>query len=650
MSTIDGSGVIGVGTVSATEVDIGRAGHTTKLKSDTNAITGTAQFLDSGDARSVSLVAPSTQSASVTYTLPTAPTTVGQALTSTAGGLMSWAVGGGSSPFRYVVSPTSPYTTIQAAITQAVSDGAANGSPAIIWVTEGTYTGNITLSDGIYVIGAPAFGFNLGATTVRANLTAPPANGASTNMAVKLTGQIIVTQTNTTAATPNTINCGLAYVQLNYDTVSTNLFQFSSQSGGGNAGAAIRFFLEQCYGAFSNVSLFGFTGNNDTTGSVTVDAQGCAFTYIATVAGTAQWFNLDSTCTVGGSFHSFRLNVTDCIFTLNKISNAFAFGILTIVMSRCTVSSSNQTTPTAGTLFTHTSAGSMNWTFTDSTISSTPINTATTQILISHTGTGALSITGTRSSLSIGASTTASFNGTLLQSVTNASAITNLVECANLPPANPMYSGHYFIDLSSNTYAGGSLIVSLVDCATQPQTNGTDTQWAGLDIIGGANNQEIRVINLSVASATFNTPSSTMDMYINAFVKKVTWTWSMTTETATTSPTSLIGQNTVGPVAFRFPNSSMTYIHAEISAGNATYGDTYTGRIIAGFGVNSTATGTLSVLNTLSAATSTASAAIVSPFAAQSFYFDVQGTAPSASSYFWSAEVKFITTTSVGGT
>ncbi len=650
MSTIDGSSTVSVGTVSATTVTIGRTGHTTNINSTITAIAGATRILDASDANYVALQAPATQAAPVTYTLPVVPSTSSQFLTSTTGGVMSWGTVSTASPFRYIVGPSGTQTTIQAAITQAVSDGASNSTPAIIYVTEGTYSGTVTLSDGIYVMGAPAFGFNTAAASVRSNSTAPPANGAAPNMAVKLTGQVVVTQTNTTAGTPNTINCGIAYVQFNYDTAATNLFQFSSQSGVGNAGAAIRFFLEQCYGAFSNVSLFGYTGNNDQTGSVTVFAQGCAFTYIAAVAGTAQWFNLDSTCTVSGvNFHTLTLDATDCIFTLNAVTTAFAFGALVLTMSRTTVNSSNQTTPAAGTLFTHTSAGSLTWTFVGSTISSLPINTATSQTLITHSGTGAVTLTGTQSTLTIGAPTTATFNGTLLSSTSAAAAITNLNNCNDLPPANPMFGGTYLVNLTSNTYAGGGLVVAVTDCSVQSKTNNTGTPYAGLDVAVGANNQIVQVTNLSVPNLTGSCPQGRMDLFINRFVKQVRMVWITTIETTSTSPTSLIYQVAPGQV-FRFPNSSMTKFDVVVSAGNLTYADIYAGKIEGAFQITSAPAGTLVTQNTLATTTSTASVALVSPFNSNSFDFDIQATAPSASSYVWSTVATFVTTTSVGAT
>lgn len=57
---------------------------------------------------------------------------------------------------KYLVSPTASegsFTTISGAITQAVADGAAAASPEVIVIKPGTYTENITLPDGIALVG-----------------------------------------------------------------------------------------------------------------------------------------------------------------------------------------------------------------------------------------------------------------------------------------------------------------------------------------------------------------------------------------------------------------------------------------------------------------------------------------------------------------
>lgn len=60
---------------------------------------------------------------------------------------------------RYIVDPSSSagtrgtYTTISAAITQAVADGAANATPKTIFIREGTYAENVANAAGIKLVG-----------------------------------------------------------------------------------------------------------------------------------------------------------------------------------------------------------------------------------------------------------------------------------------------------------------------------------------------------------------------------------------------------------------------------------------------------------------------------------------------------------------
>lgn len=59
-------------------------------------------------------------------------------------------------PARYVVSTVTGqggFTTIQAAITQAVSDGASSSIPAVIWIWPGSYTENLTLAAYVSLVG-----------------------------------------------------------------------------------------------------------------------------------------------------------------------------------------------------------------------------------------------------------------------------------------------------------------------------------------------------------------------------------------------------------------------------------------------------------------------------------------------------------------
>jgi len=90
----------------------------TQTLAGAKTFTGPLTLKDTGDANVVALQAPSTQAGSVTYTLPTAPTSTNQFLTSTTGGVMSWSlVSGNTSDIVFTITgqpadgSTSNFTT-----------------------------------------------------------------------------------------------------------------------------------------------------------------------------------------------------------------------------------------------------------------------------------------------------------------------------------------------------------------------------------------------------------------------------------------------------------------------------------------------------------------------------------------------------------
>ena len=75
---------------------------------------------------------------------------------------MKWAAASssGATLSPYIVGSTgSDFTTIQAAINQAVTDGASHLHPKNIYIKPGTYTENITLADGIALMGFDSVNF-----------------------------------------------------------------------------------------------------------------------------------------------------------------------------------------------------------------------------------------------------------------------------------------------------------------------------------------------------------------------------------------------------------------------------------------------------------------------------------------------------------
>lgn len=128
-------------------------------------------LLDTGDSHTVSLQAPSTQSASVTYTLPPAPSSSGQVLSSTTGGVMSWSATGGLSLGAIGAIPNPDGASLSGGVLNLQPANSAYGgvfaSPGTGLQQIGTdqvdFVNPIIVPVGGY--GAPAITFNGGATS-----------------------------------------------------------------------------------------------------------------------------------------------------------------------------------------------------------------------------------------------------------------------------------------------------------------------------------------------------------------------------------------------------------------------------------------------------------------------------------------------------
>jgi pectin methylesterase-like acyl-CoA thioesterase len=72
---------------------------------------------------------------------------------------------------KYLVGPTAPYATIQAAVNAAIADGASDTAPAVIVVTPGFYTGDINLTNGGIAIVAQAGDSETATCNIFGNIT-----------------------------------------------------------------------------------------------------------------------------------------------------------------------------------------------------------------------------------------------------------------------------------------------------------------------------------------------------------------------------------------------------------------------------------------------------------------------------------------------
>jgi hypothetical protein len=113
------------------------------------------------------------------------------------------------SAYKYVVGAGRTYTTIQSAITAAQTAGYGAGNPITIFITEGTYTENITLTtEGISL---------LGATTAFIAYSEPPTQGIP---AVTIVGNAQITATGTSYTYTSFQN--IQFISNNSTTAFTN--------------------------------------------------------------------------------------------------------------------------------------------------------------------------------------------------------------------------------------------------------------------------------------------------------------------------------------------------------------------------------------------------------------------------------------------
>ena len=254
------------------------------------------------------------------------------------------------------------YTTIQAAITQAVADGASSSNPLNIYVKPGTYTENLTVFDGIHVI---AFGADFS-----------PGNTTGTGgTSVFLIGTVTQTSGN------------VLFSGIDFSLTSGNIFNFSSGSLN----------LIACNSAHSSNSLFVLT----TANAKNINLQNCVFfgsstatlistdnssmsIVLLTANNSIQYNSTQTTITGAGASitiaHEYDHHVVSWIFNCgsygydtrySSISAASGFPLLTngANVSAATVSFFNSELQPQSSVFFDFSLGSgVNWEIVNSSI------------------------------------------------------------------------------------------------------------------------------------------------------------------------------------------------------------------------------------------------------------------------------------------
>ena len=267
--------------------------------------------------------------------------------TTRAAGVSNWEpVGndteGGVSITKYVVDTNGgtgvDYTTIQSAITAA----AAAGVDAVIYVRPGTYTENLTLVDGINIIGADVGSFGDIALVEIVGLHTPPASGSFAIRDCKLTSATYVF---------NSAVAGTTNIFVDHCTIEiTNGYLFNLANWTGDL------YMVNCGDTSTNNGVITNTG-----GSVFVAAMstlGAGNGNTMTLSGNATIFNNIVNCPV--SFAGTGTSVADA-------GNSFSGTITTAMTANVTLDDVRISTGATAAI-SHGSAGTL--VLTNSTITS----------------------------------------------------------------------------------------------------------------------------------------------------------------------------------------------------------------------------------------------------------------------------------------
>jgi hypothetical protein len=224
---------------------------------------------------------------------------------------------------------TSAFSTIQSAINQAVSDGADAASPAVVWVTPGIYTENLTLSPFVHLTGT---GSGL-AIQIEGNATYTSANNGDQWSCTNIS----FVSTNSSPA--------LTLAGSAISDVNLNLVDFNSGSANGIAfqcsGSGISAQLQGCTleaasggrclnmsaGAveiFSCISIFTDTASTISGGTLKVASSDITDSFTLTSTGISEFFE---SAINSGSLVCMNLNGAGttgaCLNTVLTSSGAF---------------------------------------------------------------------------------------------------------------------------------------------------------------------------------------------------------------------------------------------------------------------------------------------------------------------------------------
>lgn len=307
----------------------------------------------------------------------------------------------------------SQFTTIPAAITQAVTDGASAATPANIYVKPGTYTGNISIPDGINIRGMIS----------NARVAGASGGGASNPPQLTSAPVVLIDGTVTYAAAAGGDSCGsIMDLFIKPTTTNANAIAFNTSSGGNDY-----FTITNCV-AIGNGTGKGYIGLSVSN----------AETYVENSYFTSYTNSENGNTTVTGSWIQGALSVTSAqlsTFTycvIGSVSTANSNG--PVIFNNCIISGTTNVSAGTAAIFQNTqlasavTGGSASLVFSDMTSTGTLGGAATINSINSVIGN---TLVGNRGATSVSLSVNSTYwghTGTTAATITLPStAITNQV-------------------------------------------------------------------------------------------------------------------------------------------------------------------------------------------------------------------------------
>lgn len=231
----------------------------------------------------------------------------------------------------------SQFTTIGAAITQAVTDGASAANPKNIYVKPGTYTGNISIPDGINIRGM-----------ISNSRTAGSSGGGSSNPPQITTAPVVlIVGTITYAAAAGGDSCGsIMDLFIKPTTTNANAIAFNTTSGGNDY-----FTITNCV-AIGNGTGLGYVGLSNSNAETYVTNS-----YFSSYTNSENGNSTVTNCWINGNLSVTSAQNSSFIYcSLGNVSTANSNG--PVLFNNCIISGTTNVSAGTAAIFQDTQLAS----------------------------------------------------------------------------------------------------------------------------------------------------------------------------------------------------------------------------------------------------------------------------------------------------